>query len=361
MKAEFRSSAPMSDPAPAVSPRSLASPVVAVGIVAGLAFVWYYAPSLLLLFAGILFATLIDACVRGLAHVVPLSRSWRFGLVVLAFMSVVGLAFGWGIVRLSDQAHLLLKVMNSQLDILERHLASFGIDLFGPEGRGDLSHFIADPGRLFGHVQYAVSGAYVVAMNAIVIVCLGVFFAAHPAGYREGVLRLVSVGARPRVRAVMDEMGRMLRYWLLGQLVRSAVVAAVLWLTLKSLGVPGAPLLALQAGIANFVPYLGPLIAALPIALAAMPLGLASVAWVMVIYFCIQTVEGFVIAPLIQKGAVNVPPAWTLFAIILLGAMFGVLGVALAAPLLGVVRVALMRFYVEGWLDDRPADDEAKR
>jgi len=117
-------------------------------------------------------------------------------------------------------------------------------------------------------------------------------------------------------------------------------------------------LLALQAGVANFVPYLGPLIAALPVALVAAPLGLGPLVWVMAIYFCIQTLEGFVVAPLIQKGAVNVPPAWTLSAIVLLGAMFGVLGVALAAPLLGVVRVALLRFYVEGWLDDRSAGEE---
>ena len=150
-------------------------------------------------------------------------------------------------------------------------------------------------------------------------------------------------------------MGRMLRSWLLGQLVRSAIVAAILWLTLHLLGVPGAALLGLQAGVANFVPYLGPLIAALPIALATMPLGLSTLAWVMAIYFLIQTIEGFVIAPLIQKGAVNVPPAWTLFAIVLLGAMFGIMGVALAAPLLAVGRLAVLRFYVEDWLSDRPA------
>jgi predicted PurR-regulated permease PerM len=325
----------------------------ALAVAAGLAFVWYYASSLLLLFAGILFATFLDACARGLARIVPLSRSGRFGLVVLAFISAVGLAIGWGFVRLPDQAHLLLQVINSQLDVLERHLADFGIDLFGPEGRGDLSHFMADPGRLFGHVQHAVSGAYVVVMNVVVIVCLGLFFAASPSSYRDGILRLFALDVRPRMREVMNEMGRMLRYWLLGQLVRSALIAAILWLVLQLLGVPGALLLALQAGIANFVPYLGPLLAALPIALAAMPLGLASVAWVMVIYFSIQTVEGFVIAPLVQKGAVDVPPAWTLSAIILLGAMFGVLGVALAAPLLGVVRVTLLRLYVEDWLGDR--------
>ena len=130
-------------------------------------------------------------------------------------------------------------------------------------------------------------------------------------------------------------------------------MALILWLALQLLGIPGAPLLGLQAGVANFVPYLGPLIAALPIALVAMPLGLSTVAWVLAIYFVIQTIEGFVIAPLVQKEAVNVAPAWTLFAIVILGAMFGIMGVALAAPLVAVGRLAVMRFYVEDWLGDR--------
>ena len=353
MKAEIRPSTPMSEPKEAVGLRARISPLIVLGVAAGVAFTWYYAPSLLLLFAGILFAALLDACTRGLARVLPLSRAWRFGLVVFALSGLAALVIGWAVARLPDQATLLLRVINAELDVLERHLAAFGIDLFGPGGRQDLSHFIADPGRLFGHVQYAVSGAYVVGMNAIIIVCLGIFFAAHPVGYRDGVLRLLPLARRDRVREVMDEMGRMLRSWLLSQLFRSVVVALILWLALQLLGIPGAPLLGLQAGVANFVPYLGPLIAALPIALVAMPLGLSTVAWVLAIYFVIQTIEGFVIAPLIQKEAVNVPPAWTLFAIVILGAMFGIMGVALAAPLVAVGRLALLRFYVEDWLGDR--------
>jgi predicted PurR-regulated permease PerM len=243
--------------------------------------------------------------------------------------------------------------MDSQLVILEGHLSAFGIELFGPGGRQDLSRLLTDPGRLFGHVQYAVSGAYVFVINTIVIVCLGLFFAAHPAGYREGMLVLVPIAARARVREVMDEIGGTLRSWLLGQLMRSLLVAVVLWIVFAFFAVPGASLLGLQAGVANFVPYLGPLIAALPVALVVMPLGLSTLAWVMAIYFAIQTIEGFLVAPLIQKGAVNVPPAWTLFAIVILGAMFGVMGVALAAPLLAVARVAVLRFYVEDWLQDR--------
>jgi predicted PurR-regulated permease PerM len=355
MTAEFRPSSPVNKPVGAGRHRPFALPLIVLAVAAGLAFAWYYATSLLLLFAGILFAAFLDACTRGLARVMPLSRTWRFALVALIFTGVAGFAIGWGLVRLPDQARLLMQVMNAQLDVLERQLALFGIDLFGPNGRQDLSQFIADPGRLFGHVQSAVSGAYVVVMNTVVIICLGLFFAAHPGAYRDGVLRLVPVTRRERVRDVTDEMGQMLRSWLLSQLARSIVVAVVLWLVLQVLGVPGAPLLGLQAGVANFVPYLGPLIAALPIALAAMPLGLSSLAWVMAIYFCIQTIEGFVVAPLIQKEAVDVPPAWTLFAIVLLGAMFGIMGVALAAPLLAVGRIAVLRFYIDDWLGDRAA------
>jgi predicted PurR-regulated permease PerM len=334
--------------------RVLALPLTVLAIAIGLALVLYTAPSLLLLFAGILFATLLDACTRGLGHILPVARAWRFALVTLGLASLAVLAIGWGIVRFPAQVQMLMQVMDTQLGVLEGHLAAFGIDLFGPGGRQDLSNFIADPGRLFGHVQYAVSGAYAVGINTIVIVCLGLFFAGAPSAYREGVLILVPIAARARVREVMDEMGQVLRSWLLGQLVRSAIVAVVLAVTLHLLGLPGAPLLGLQAGVANFIPYLGPLIAALPIALVAMPLGLSTLAWVLVIYFAIQTIEGFVIAPLIQKGSVNVAPAWTLFAIVIFGALFGALGVALAAPLLAVGRIAVLRFYVEDWLKDRP-------
>jgi predicted PurR-regulated permease PerM len=334
--------------------RILVPPLIVLACIVGLAFAWFAAHSLLMLFAGILFAVFLDACTRGLAYVLPVPRRWRFGLVMVVLASLAALAIAWGIVRLPSQVRMLMQVMDSQLTVLENYLAGFGIDLFGPGGRHDLSQFIADPGRLFGHVQYAVSGAYVFAITTIVIVCLGLFFAGQPTAYREGALIFAPQGARPRLREVMNEMGQVLRSWLLGQLVRSAIVAVVLAATLYSLGVPGAGLLGLQAGVANFIPYLGPLIAALPVALVTMPLGLSTLAWVLVIYFLIQTIEGFVIAPLIQKGSVNVAPAWTLFAIVLFGALFGAMGVALAAPLLAVGRIAALRFYVEDWLGDRP-------
>ena len=142
--------------------RILVPPFIVLAVVLGLVFVWYSAHSLLMLFAGILFAVFLDACTRGLGYILPMARAWRFGLVALVLASLAALAIVWGIIRLPAQARMLLQVMDTQLTVLENYLATFGIDLFGPGGRHDLSQFIADPGRLFGHVQYAVSGAYVV-------------------------------------------------------------------------------------------------------------------------------------------------------------------------------------------------------
>lgn len=355
MTVEDQPAAPMPAPAGTLSAwrQVFALPLVVLAVVVGLAFIWYTADSLLLLFAGILFASLLDACIRGLCQVLPLPRRAGYAVVVLILGAAAVVVATWAIARLPGQVHALIDVMDAQLTVLERELASFGIELFGPDGRQGLTQFLNDPGRLFGHVHSAVSGAYVVAINTIVVVCLGLFFAGQPAAYREGTLILMPPAARPRVRMVMNEMGQMMRSWLLGQLLRIVIVAIAVAIAFQLLGVPGAWLLGLQAGVANFIPYLGPLIAAFPVALVAMPLGLPMLAWVMILYVAIQTIEGFVVAPLIQKGSLDVAPAWTLFAIVVFGAMFGGLGIALAAPGLGLARIAVLRFYVEDWLGSR--------
>ena len=90
--------------------------LILLAVVAGLVFAWYSAHSLLMLFAGILFAVFLDACTRGLGYILPLSRPWRFGLVGRCSASLAALAVAWGIIRLPAQARMLMQVMDSQLD-----------------------------------------------------------------------------------------------------------------------------------------------------------------------------------------------------------------------------------------------------
>jgi predicted PurR-regulated permease PerM len=146
-------------------------------------------------------------------------------------------------------------------------------------------------------------------------------------------------------------MGGILRLWFAGLVVRVILMTVAVWIVLYLLGLPSPFLLGLQAGVSNFIPYFGPIVAGIPIGLVAMPYGSSVLFWAVILYTIVQSIEGYVIGPLIQRRAVEIPPAWTLVALVLLGALFGVLGIALAMPLVAVIRVAVVRFYVEGYLE----------
>jgi predicted PurR-regulated permease PerM len=335
-------------------PRSiLATGLTLLAACVSLFLVWQTVSSLLLIFAGILFAAFLDASARALAPVLPLTRTWRLTLVVLLLFVLAGFGLVWGARKLPEQTRLLLKVMDSQLDVLQTHLLSYGVDLLGPEWGRDFAQWLfSDQGRFLSHAQFVLGGASSVLTGLLVILSLGILFAFDPTSHRESVVMLVKQSYRARARAVMDEMGSVMRLWLVGQLIRIILMTLCVWVALYLIGLPGPFVLGLQAGLSNFIPYLGPIVAGIPIALVAMPLGGSVLIWAVVIYTIIQSIEGYVIGPLIQRQAVETPPAWTLVAIVLLGALFGIMGIALAMPLVAIGRVAVIRFYVEDYLGD---------
>jgi len=315
--------------------------------------VWQTVSSLLIVFAGVLFAAFLDAAARALAPVLPLSRTLRLAVVLLLLTALTGFGLVWGTGKLPEQTRLLLKVMDTQLDVVQQHLLTYGVDVLGPEWGRDFTQWLfSDQGRFFRHAQFVLGGASTVVTGTLVIVFLGILFAFDPTSHRESLVMLARKSYRPRMRAVMDEMGTVLRFWFVGQLVRIILMTLCTWLALYLIGLPGPFVLGLQAGLSNFIPYLGPIVAGIPIALVAMPLGASTLVWAVVIYTIIQSIEGYVVGPLILRQAVDTPPAWTLVAIVLLGALFGVLGIALAMPLVAIGRVAILRFYVEDYLGD---------
>ncbi|QIO34831.1 AI-2E family transporter [Bradyrhizobium sp. 1(2017)] len=342
------------DPADHPAPRSmLATGLTLLAACVALFLVWQTMSSLLVLFAGVLFAAFLDASARALAPVVPLNRAWRLTLVLLLLAGLTGFGLDWGAGKLPEQTRLLIKVMDTQLDVVQGHLLSYGVELLGPEGGRNFSQWLlSDQGRFLSHAQFVLGGASSLLTGALVILFLGILFAFDPTSHRDSLVMLVRQSYRARTRDVMDEMGSVMRLWLVGQSIRIVLMTLCVWVALYWIGLPGPFVLGLQAGLSNFIPYLGPIVAAIPIALVAMPLGASLLIWAVVIYTIIQSIEGYVIGPLIQRQAVEIPPAWTLVAIVLLGALFGVLGIALAMPLIAIGRVAILRFYVEDWLGD---------
>jgi len=339
---------------PAAGRRSiLATGLALLATCVALFLVWQTVSSLLIVFAGVLFAAFLDASARALAPVLPLNRAWRLALVLLLFSALSGFGLVWGMRKLPEQTRLLLKVMDTQVDILQGHLLSYGVDLLGPEWGRDFAQWLfSDQGRFLSHAQILLGGASSLLAGALVILFLGILFAFDPTSHRESLVMLVKQSYRARTRAVLDEMGNVMRLWLVGQWIRIILMTLCVWVALYLIGLPGPFVLGLQAGLSNLIPYLGPIIAAIPIALVATPLGPSLLIWAVVIYTIIQSIEGYVIGPLIQHQAVETPPAWTLVAIVLLGALFGVIGIALAMPLVAIGRVAIIRFYVEDYLGD---------
>lgn len=323
--------------------------LVALAGAAGLFLAWQTAGALLLIFAGLLLASVLDACTRGLAYLLPVGRGWRLALVCTVIVLGIPWLLVWGGYNLVEQADSLIQLIGDQLRRLRGELRSMGIappqSAEGPRTLAQL--LLPDPSALFGHAFTAFNVASGVLGNVVLIAFIALFTAASPDVYRRGILSLIPHDRRQRVGAVLDEMAKVLRWWLVGQGLAVVLIALSTWLGLALIGMPGALLLGVQAGLVNFIPYLGPVIAAVPIVLAAMAQGTSMVLWALGVHILIQTLEGYLLAPLIQRRAVDLPPVLTLAAVMLFGALFGAVGIALATPLVALIKVAVERLYIE--------------
>ncbi len=108
--------------------------------------------------------------------------------------------------------------------------------------------------------------------------------------------------------------------------------------------------LALIAGLLDFIPFIGPIIAAVPAVLLAFTLGPAAALWTAGLYLLVQQIQGNLLQPLVQKHAVDIAPALLLFSVGAAGLLFGILGVILAAPLTVVCYVLVRHLYVQAVL-----------
>lgn len=190
-----------------------------------------------------------------------------------------------------------------------------------------------------------------VAASLLVVLVAGAYLASDPRLYRDGFLKLVPPQLQPRIEATLDDAGQALRLWLVGQLVAMVIVGVLTTLGLMLIGVPSALALGLIAGLAEFIPYVGPITAAIPALLVASTQGWDMVWWTLAVYVVIQQFENNILIPLVARQTVSIAPAVGVFAILAVGIVFGPLGLLLAFPLTVVLDVAIRRLYVLDTLD----------
>ncbi len=181
---------------------------------------------------------------------------------------------------------------------------------------------------------------------------VGLFVAFEPGLYRRGLLRLAPLAKRDRFDEVMRETAHILRLWMAGKLLAMLVVGGLTWFGLMMLEVPLGLTLALLAAVLTFIPNFGPVLSAVPAVLLGLLDSPERALHVVLLYVGIQTIESYILSPLLQKKTVSLPPALTLLGQVVMGVLAGGLGVVVATPLTAVVLVLTKRLYVEDALGD---------
>lgn len=327
---------------------------IAVGIVILLLLLWYAIDVVLLAFIGVLLAVLLRSPADWLSSRTGWSEGWSLALVIVVLatlLATAGFSFGRAVAQQSGQlSEQLPQVLEKARERISQHELGKRMVESTETSESD-TQFLTRGLRLVGSTFAALG-------SLVVVVFLAVFLAASPRTYVGGLLMLVAKRRRQRMREVLEEIGHVLQRWLVGQVILMAAVAALTGIGLTLLGVPFALPLALIAGLLEFVPYVGPIVAAIPALIVALSEGPQLALWVGLLYLAVQSVESYILTPLIQHRAVDLPPALILLAQVLMGVTAGPLGVIVATPLAAAALVAVKRLYVEDVLGDKP--DEAR-
>lgn len=337
--------------------RSFAQRVVIAVAITGLfvltaLLLWSAAQIFFLAFLGILLAIIFGAPAHALAARTAIPRGVALALVISGYVLLLA-AIGW---LFGAQLERQISQLIDQFPEFIEQVRVFVRDL--PGGEWILQNVTGEGGptgqefNVVSRITGTASLLWDVAAKVVFVVFLGIFLAASPHTYREGTVRLVPIAYRTRAREIFDELGHTLRGWLLGQLISMAIIGTLVTVGLTIIGLPLALALGILAALFEFIPIVGPFLAYLPAAFLAMSQGMTTFLWVTALYLLIQQLEGNVIQPIVQRRAVELPPALTVSAVLIAGAAFGPVGILVATPLMAVLLVLVQEIYLRDVLGD---------
>ena len=316
---------------------------VAVALVPVL--IWLLFSVILILVGGVLIAVLLTLGAAPFRLIrLPRSVALVFsGFLIVCVVGGAGYLFGRATV--SELQELLRR--------LEQAQSSISSALKGSQiGNAILSHFqganVPITDLLSGF--FSISANFVV--GCVVMIFIGIYLAAQPTLYREGMSKLFPVERRGNAVDTADVVAGALRLWLLGQLIDMFIVGSLSGLAVWLIGLPSPIALGVIAGVADFVPYLGPILAAIPAILLAVTLNFSAVLWTALAYLLIHQIEGQLIMPLIQQRMIFIPPALMLASIVALSVLFGFAATIFAAPITVILFVLVKKLYVRDALGE---------
>ncbi len=297
---------------------------------------------LLMIFAGSLIAIYFHGFADLIQRKLRIKRKWCLLLSVGLTFIISGLLLWFLGAKISDQAGNMAKELPELVSQAEAKLqaSSFGRKLLYSIS-GNNSQKLMNSFQQIFRTSFGVIGDF------YIIIFVGIFFTINPDIYKSGVLRIIHPEDRTKAREIIDRISLTLKNWLKGMLIAMVLIALLSFIGLTIKGVPMALALAVMAGILNFIPNFGPLIAMIPAVLIGLTVSVNTAIVVACLYILVQAIESNIVTPMIQNAMIRIPPALIIISQVLFGTLMGGLGVIFATPLLAVILVLVDELYVK--------------
>lgn len=313
---------------------------------------WFATDVLLILFSCFLVAILLHELASRLHRRLRLPMLVSLSIVVVLLLGSVVLGAWLLAPEIGKQAGDLLNLVPQAINSLRKEAMRYPVLAQVISSLPPTEQLMSRSMELVSHGGSLFSGFLGALGNTVVILFIGIYLAAQPGIYIRGLLLLTPHQKRGRIREVIAEMRQTLGQWLLGKAITMLLVGGATSIGLVMLDVPLGLALGILAGVLDFIPYLGPILAGVPAVLIAFAESTTLGLYVVLLFVGVQLLEGYVLSPLIERRTVSLPPALTIVMQVLFGALFGLGGVALATPLTAVFAVLVTMLYVQDVLGD---------
>jgi predicted PurR-regulated permease PerM len=321
-------------------------------VIIGALLLWQVSQVMLVVFAASLIAVLLDRLAHVACRYLNLPRAAALALVVLllvgsfaGFVWIAGPRAGDQIAQLGER---LPGAIAELRHLIESH--SWGRVLLA--SAPPPQELVPSSADLLGRISGVFSTALGALVNAGLILVIGAYLAIEPDLYLRGLILLVPPPRRERAETILRAIGYALQWWLIGRIEAMIAVGALTGVGLWLIGMPLILALAIIAGVLSFIPFVGPVLSAVPAVLIALAEDPLRALWVAGIYVVVQVLESNLITPQITKRAVSLPPAVLLTSQLLMGVLLGFLGLLLATPLVVVFIVLTQMIYLQGVLGE---------
>jgi putative permease len=310
-----------------------------LGMAAMLALCVLLAESLLVIFGGMVFAALIDGGARLLGRVLPIGRGWRIAIVLLltvAFAVWVAMFAGS---QISEQASQLPAILQAQVERGIAWLQAHGYHVPTNNIQGLVERAMGG----VACVTKALGGVIGGFATTFLIIVLGIYFAVEPRLYQRGFAWMLPADKRAYFEGTAQLMGHALRRLLAGRLLGMLIEGFATWLMLQIYGVPMAALLGLLTGLLAFLPNIGAPVSGALMIMVGFSGGTDMGLYCIMVYAVVHLVDGNIVVPLVAKKTVDLAPALVMGAQLIMGVLFGVMGLILADPMVAMIKIWLER------------------